>query len=372
MKLGAITQKIKKICSKDELSLCLHIGMPKTGTTAIQHFLDQNREALALGGAFYPKCGIPDFQHAALVKSIVSNHYPWAKFNDAIDCFDPAAYLKRVIEECRQRNCSRVLMSSEFFWAAPAMQSDLPYHTMSYENLGYLEDFVHRCGELFRVFDKVQIVVYLRRQDDWLDSFFGQQVKDGFAIPDKQQLLDPRIYLLYSENLQVWARDFGKENILVRIYDDQTPDVIDDFCRLIGLNSSRLRKPERDAETVNTRLTPLAAETMRKALTLNIGSQSTDLMKKVFKETSFTLISQNRQSGARTFPNEFLTKLFAVYQADNEKLIKSFPAAESMVASPLFSVSDIASSNIQCSEQDTQQLLANLVDLVGNNEGLKE
>ena len=372
MKLNGIIPKIKNIMSYKKVSLCLHIGMPKTGTTAIQHFLNQNRQALISNGILYPKCGIPEFQHAALVKSIVSQHYPWAKFNDAIDHFDPAAYINEVVEESRQRQCTRVIMSSEFFWAAPAMQSDLPYHTVSPENLEYLEGFVRRCRELFRVFDKTQIVVYLRRQDVWLDSFFGQQIKDGFAIPEDLQLLDPKVYLLYSENLKMWSEAFGKENILVRVYDEHIPDVIDDFCDLIGLPASQLVKPDCDAETVNNRLTPLAADITQKALALNIDSQSLALLKNILKSTSFELIRKHQQSGVRTFTKEFFVSIFSVYLEENKKLIKMFPLVENIHGIPPKEYHETVSFEHHCFEQETQQLIANLLTLIGDNANIKK
>jgi len=132
----SITRKIKEMWPKDRVTLCLHIGMPKTGTKAIQRFLDTNREVLAACGIMYPKCDIPDFQHAAFVKSIVSKHFPRAKFNDAVDWFNPATYLDGVIEKCRQKGCEKILMSTEFFWAAPAMQSALSYHSVSAKKPG--------------------------------------------------------------------------------------------------------------------------------------------------------------------------------------------------------------------------------------------
>ena len=38
--------------------LYLHIGMGKTGTTALQHFFWDNRDILAAKGICYPKVGI--------------------------------------------------------------------------------------------------------------------------------------------------------------------------------------------------------------------------------------------------------------------------------------------------------------------------
>ena len=173
--------------------------------------------------------------------------------------------------------------------------------------------------------------------------------------------MEPRIYLLYYENLRIWAREFGKENILVRVYDDQIQDVIENFCQLVGLNYAQLKKIESDAETVNTKLTPLASEVMQKALALNINSQSMALMKRVLKETSYVLINQNPQLGARIFTEEFLDNICAVYQDDTKKLKKMFPATECITDNIAANVPDTLHAKIQCPEQDMQQLIANLL-----------
>ena len=198
----------------------------------------------------------------------------------------------------------------------------------------------------------------------WLDSFFGQQVKDGFTIPENKQLLDPRVYLLYSENLEIWAREFGKNNVLIRVYDEHITDVVDDFCQLINLHSLQLKKLDRDSENVNTRLTSLASEIMRKTHALNIDSKTTDLIKKVLKETSFYLINQNQQFGARTFTKEFLEKICTVYQNDIESLKRKFPSTQSITDCSPNSPQATVHPETYCPEQAVQQLIADLVTLL--------
>ncbi|MEN8188901.1 MAG: hypothetical protein ABFS19_03575 [Thermodesulfobacteriota bacterium] len=344
------------------VSLCLHIGMPKTGTTAVQHFLAYNRQPLSDSGILYPECGIPDFQHAAFVKSIVARHYPWTVCNNGTEHIEPKNYLNSVIDQCRERKCSRVIMSSEFFWAAPAMQSGPPYHRVTEKNLSHLDDFVCRCRELFQLFEKVQIVVYLRRQDGWLDSFFGQQVKEGFNSPDEKIIRTPRIYLLYAENLKIWAREFGRENIAVRIYDEQTGDVVGDFCRTVEIDASRYQRPKRESLTVNNRLTTLAADIMKNASKLTVDSRLMERMKRILMETSYVLIRQ-QQAGVQLFSRDLLADALRLYSEENRKLAAMFPEAERLLdTTPLASAVE-EGSQTQCLEHDTQQLIADLVNL---------
>jgi len=167
--------------------------------------------------------------------------------------------------------------------------------------------------------------------------------------------------------LEIRASEFGESNVLVRVYDEYNTDVVDDFCQLIGLHSAQLKKPARDAESMNTRLTPLASEIMRKARALNIDPKSIDLMKNVLKETSFVLINQNKQSGVRTFTKEFLDNIRAVYQEDTRRLVKTFPATESITEDSPISSPTTVDGDTHIPEQAVQQLIADLVTLVENN-----
>lgn len=253
-------------------------------------------------------------------------------------------------------------MSSEFFWAAPAMQSGPPYHRVTEKNLSHLDDFVCRCRELFQLFEKVQIVVYLRRQDGWLDSFFGQQVKEGFNSPDEKIIRTPRIYLLYAENLKIWAREFGRENIAVRIYDEQTGDVVGDFCRTVEIDASRYQRPKRESLTVNNRLTTLAADIMKNASKLTVDSRLMERMKRILMETSYVLIRQ-QQAGVQLFSRDLLADALRLYSEENRKLAAMFPEAERLLdTTPLASAVE-EGSQTQCLEHDTQQLIADLVNL---------
>lgn len=48
----------------------LHIGTEKTGTTSIQHFMSQNRQALLAKGIVYPNLGSRKDAHFDLVNSV--------------------------------------------------------------------------------------------------------------------------------------------------------------------------------------------------------------------------------------------------------------------------------------------------------------
>ncbi len=216
--IPSFIKSIKSRVKNRDVSLLLHIGMPKTGSTALQRILAHNREQLRQQQkTLYPECGVPAYQHAALVKSIVMPLFDWVNFNKHIDLFEPADYINYVLKQCRDKRCQKVILSSEYFWASPAMQSGDIYHRPDDENFAYIREVVKACRKLFSVFSKTTVAVYLRRQDDWIDSFFNQQIKDGFSIPTQEELLcEAKNYLLYQKNLDIWAEAFGRENLVVR------------------------------------------------------------------------------------------------------------------------------------------------------------
>lgn len=307
-------------------SLILHIGMPKTGSTALQGFLAHNRERLPDQQILYPQCGHPVRQHTALVKSIVVPLFDWALFNKSIDIFDPVVYINDVLKQCQEQQCQKVILSSEFFWASPAMQAGPAHHTPSPENFAYLNKFIRSCKDLFKDFSNCTIVVYLRRQDDWIDSFFNQQVKDGFSIPSRQELLgETKNYLLYHKNLALWADFFGKENIIVR-YVDELPqrDVITDFVNLVGLDNNLLAQPEKNHRTANTKLSRKSASLMQKAVALQFDPAMLVLLREVLQNLSFQTSSKGKARGYTLFDSAFYKEVLELYCDDNSRLSEGY------------------------------------------------
>ncbi|MEN8191042.1 MAG: hypothetical protein ABFS19_14440 [Thermodesulfobacteriota bacterium] len=309
------------------LTLDLHIGMPKTGTTAIQSFLYHNRETLMREqGINYPISARHWFQQVPLVKAIAEPRFEFARFNPAIASVDLDQWQEGLERSCHENNCNRVILSSEFFWAAPAMQAPLRFHKDTESNLALLEEFVAGCKNTFYRFDRVRIIVYLRRQDRWLESFFNQQIKNGFGIPQEDELLSTRIYLLYYKNIQLWCDCFGRKNVIVRPYEAALPDVIGDFCALTGisLDDSLVRSQDRVSST-NPRLSPRAIGIMRKAIGENMDKDFRELLRVVLTNTSAAIPKErwNRKYGV--FSEQFHKSTLENYRQDTGQLVELYP-----------------------------------------------
>ena len=88
--------------------LYLHIGMGKTGTTALQHFFWENRKALAAHDICYPELGVQSSAH-----HLLSPHVP-DYMRQRWDFLPPAQWAPLLAERAQ----STVLLSSEVMFSA--------------------------------------------------------------------------------------------------------------------------------------------------------------------------------------------------------------------------------------------------------------
>ena len=111
---------------------------------------------------------------------------------------------------------------------------------------------------LERVSSEITIVVYLRRQDDFLCSTYSTDIKSGstnhFTLPPNSV---GNLRYNYYALLSRWSSVFGRDTVVCRIYDNKllvNGDVIDDFCHIIGLPISEdLKRPLRVNESLDVK-----------------------------------------------------------------------------------------------------------------------
>lgn len=89
----------------------------------------------------------------------------------------------------------------------------------------------------------VKIILYLRRQDNFITSIYAQYVKlhahDNFYTKTIQEFIkENSTYMDYYEILNNWSQIFGKDNIIVRVYEKsqlKDGDIVTDFSSILGL-----------------------------------------------------------------------------------------------------------------------------------------
>lgn len=200
----------------------LHIGIHKTGTSALQRFFYINRELLKLNGYNYPTNDISLIgieKHAGAQHKLASALRVTRPRNIAICDFEKL--LTSAINE--STTVDRMLISSEVFM----------------ENI-----YFDVLSTLLNFFHEVRIIVYLRRQDELCTSVYNQYVKSGtpheFSIKSLRDLMPGMVN--YIEKLENWVDLFGKENIIVRSYERSSfyqGNIFDDFLHhVLEINSS--------------------------------------------------------------------------------------------------------------------------------------
>jgi hypothetical protein len=196
-----------------------------------------NRELLAKRfGILYPKSGCDSWHHY---------HHPifqdLIEHNQQVD----STLVESILTEATQQGISRILLSSEM----------LSRSTVTIEHL----------KEIRRSFGKHQItiVVYLRRQDGFLQSTYAERVKRGLlAVPATIQNIETE--LDYYRFIQKYATVFGAGSIKIRSFERAIAvGIYNDFLQVLGLSlDSEFRLPEKN---VNTRWPWLYIELLRVA-----------------------------------------------------------------------------------------------------------
>lgn len=185
-------------------ALILHIGMGKTGTTALQRAFWQNRDLLARHGIAYPVTGA-----VAAAHHLITPRIPNFLQNSGWTFLTPAEWVPQVLDLPQPR----VLMSSELIaWSDPAS----------------IDSF---CAALRDRFD-VRICMYLRRQDNIIMASYSQQIKAGLQQHPISALIGRPEAFDYLQKLWPWEKALGAARLTVLPYEQtqfHNGDLIHDF-----------------------------------------------------------------------------------------------------------------------------------------------
>lgn len=207
-------------------TLYLHIGLPKTGTTSLQHFLSENRSVLEKYRISYPDVGFR-YVHALPQRN---GHFLLASYTEASKDGkeSPGAEYLAGLDQIASMasDFDKIILSDESLWR------NTPRFPNFWPNLK---------AELKKRNLDIRIVVYLRRQDLWVQSMWGQIVKMETTL-DFQSFLDsdycmPTDYYAYLEFLSSF---FGKDAMIVRLYENsqyrgKEKNIFSDFLDIFGL-----------------------------------------------------------------------------------------------------------------------------------------
>ena len=211
----------------------IHIGAPKTGSTAIQRCLSDNRAALLERGVLYPDVSLRGWGHHDLAFLLDGGYPAWATPQPR-----PLAALRADLQAAvAQHAAPCIVLSSENFFIYPRPAE--------------LRALLRAAG--LQQGDRLSIVCYLRRQDEAQMSWYNQTVKaQGYAGSFESSLRLHHGLWDYAARLRPWLDEFGNDGLQIRLYEPAgQADVCGDFLGLLGVASAGLQRP---ADRVNERI----------------------------------------------------------------------------------------------------------------------
>jgi hypothetical protein len=200
------------------MTVYLHIGLHKTGTSSLQSFFSANRAAFEAGGYAIPQAGWMDGAHHNIPLEILRK----PKFDAALGGLDAA--LPQIDSQ------PNALLSSEEF---------------EFLDLTGVRRLKQGLGDR-----PVGVIVYLRRQDALLASTYAQQIKMGARLGSFRDyvttsLYHPRFDLFMQ--LMRWSHVFGREAVRAGVICEETSGdrLFDDFMAKLGAPDLKVAKPDK-------------------------------------------------------------------------------------------------------------------------------
>jgi hypothetical protein len=203
--------------------LFIHIGAPKTGTTAIQLFLRHNQRLL-------------ESEFGVSMPNLLSHGQAAKMYIYATQTLSPRRAKQTGIESLAEFN-------PEYERGISALADSIatPAALCSNELLFSLdESAVRRLKRaLSSVFSSFEVILYLRRQDLRATGAYLQAYKGGYDhLPAFRRVLKRR-NLNDLAVIDTWGEAFGSENVRVALYDDvmrEENDVIAHFMLTLGID----------------------------------------------------------------------------------------------------------------------------------------
>ena len=211
------------------MKLILHIGTPKTGTTAVQRFVRANRQGLAAYGFHYatPPHGL---EHSNAVANALNTG----------DSRAVQTFLAKQVKCARRRGAENILVSGENFYAMSVLPS-MQRRQVCPNALERERRLIETLRTLIpKEIATSQIVCYFRRPDRYAESLYNQHIKRGIidaTVDEFLPVVEPA--LLYDTCMRIWADVFGRTNCIVRLYDNVKTDVVGDFvANVLGIQDA--------------------------------------------------------------------------------------------------------------------------------------
>ncbi len=322
-------------------TLYLHIGMPKTGTTSLQCNMMQNQDFLKKYHIAYPDLGFryPQVGPSRNAHFLVG---PKRAANERSDRNIPSADYDAGLDKLRE-------LAAQY--ETIVLSDESVYYSSQYLPLFWTQlraDLLARGMQL-------KVIVYLRRQDQFLESLYAWSIKRHTCkqlfreFVEDRLLQNPPYELDYYRYLKRVALALGRENLIVRVFEkdllQEENGLYSDFLGIFGISFS---KEFVVADTYNLRLDNEYLELKRLLNYLPSGEAQHRLLLDSMKELQDVPHPGHGKKQKVTFfaPGE-QEKLMASFAESNSRVARKYLQRadgilfrEPIVEYPQFSVSD--------------------------------
>lgn len=232
----------------------LHIGQEKTGSTAIQSFLDyasrtsKLKEKNIIYASFLHKPNSMPFALYAGGEVINNVSRPFFKNKDEYLSFSREIEDRIIaIANAASKEC-KIIFSSEHFHAQLKTEEQI-------QRLKFLINkfFPDHC---------ITLILYIREQASLAYSLHSESVKAGFMrLPTPPRPGQIKYFDHVSDHsniIEMWTNIFGKSDINIKIYEKaalRNNDSVDDFCALIGIDREEILSKKEQSRLRNNTLT---------------------------------------------------------------------------------------------------------------------
>lgn len=189
----------------------IHIGMPKTGSSALQKTFSRFRDTLRANGLLYPNLGAPGLPigrnivdtHSALKIAFSGSHELYNHVRLGINSAEAreaykAEHLARLDEQIDAFGGRTLVLSAETLFG------------MDEEGAAVMTDYLRRTTEA------VKVVCYVRHPVSYRISFGQQQIKVGHKTIEQMERSAP--VSLFRKSLEPWLRAVGNDNMIIAGY----------------------------------------------------------------------------------------------------------------------------------------------------------
>jgi len=226
----------------------LHIGAEKTGSTSIQKYLFLNDKNLRQQNILGPSILGKEHNREVVAAFTLSERLDdYAVRHELTTKEDVDSRIEEIIDATRDvfnsidPNTDAVIISSEHFHSR--LKDPVAMRSLKI----FLDEF----------FSEIEILVYVRRQDQMAVSLYSTAIKAGHMPTDffPEMPLQKGIYDYYdfSDLTDRWATVFGRESMRVRVFDKATffnNDLLEDFSEAAGIKSKGFEWPRKENPSV--------------------------------------------------------------------------------------------------------------------------